>query len=165
MSWSRYCIISLVTLNREEPVYHSGQSEGTGGRAQKWASGSFLHPGVFLLGAWGSRFSFSLFPSTLLFSLLLSLKRFISFHQPCPRIALPSLTKPFQPNPQVLFSPSQLQSWICIHCLHWDYPEGQYEKQPQRMSQHLKKYLWRFCTLRCSVFSWKTATQYMSFRI
>ena len=43
-----YRIISLVTLNREEPVYHSGQSEGTGVRAQKWASGSFLHPGAFI---------------------------------------------------------------------------------------------------------------------
>lgn len=43
-----YHIISLVTLNRVEPVYHSGQSEGTGVRAQKWASGSFLHPGAFI---------------------------------------------------------------------------------------------------------------------
>ena len=43
---------------------------------------SYTQEHLFILGAWGSRFSsFSFVPSALLCLFLFSLKRFISFHQ------------------------------------------------------------------------------------
>lgn len=165
MSWSRYCIISLVTLIEKNLHTIVVRVRGLQGEP-RCGQESSLHPEVSPR-CLGPRFSFFFFPSTLLLFTPPFLCWFISsFTSPCPRIALPH-----SPSHSSLPTPGPVQphhsSELDLHPLSslrlswrpiWETASRECLPTPEKIPVTI-------LYSRCSVFSWKTATQYMSFRI